>query len=55
MCLNLYNITLIKYYGEKWYEENFLLEHHKEKLKEVYKLLEKEKKEINLNNLNPVF
>ena len=51
MLRNTINITLIKYYGEKWYEENFLLEHHKEKLKEVYKLLEKEKKEINLNNI----
>ena len=51
MLRNTVNITLIKYYGEKWYEEDFLLEHHKEKLKEVYKLLEKEKKEINLNNI----
>ena len=51
MLRNTVNITLIKYYGEKWYEESFLLEHHKEKLKEVYKLLEKEKKEINLNNI----
>ena len=48
---NSINTVLIKYYGEKWYEEEFLLEHHKEKLKDVYKLLEKEKKDINLNNI----
>jgi hypothetical protein len=48
---NSINTVLIKYYGEKWYEEEFLLERHKEKLKDVYKLLEKEKKDINLNNI----
>ena len=48
---NSINSILIKYYGNKWYEEDFLLNKHKETIKDVIDLLKQNKKDINLNNI----
>ena len=48
---NSINSILIKYYGNKWYEEDFLLNKHKEAIKDVIDLLNQTKKDINLNNI----
>ena len=48
---NSINSILIKYYGNKWYEEDFLLNKHKEAIKDVIDLLKQNKKDINLNNI----
>ena len=51
MLRNSVNSILIKYYGNKWYEEDFLLNKHKIAIKEVIDLLKQNKKDINLNNI----
>ena len=51
MLRNSVNAVLIKYYGNKWYEEDFLLNKHKIAIKEVIDLLKQNKKDINLNNI----
>lgn len=51
MLRNSVNSILIKYYGNKWYEEDFLLNKHKEAIKDVIDLLKQNKKDINLNNI----
>ena len=51
MLRNSVNTVLIKYYGNKWYEEDFLLNKHKEVIKDVIDLLNQTKKDINLNNI----
>ena len=51
MLRNSVNAVLIKYYGNKWYKEDFLLNKHKEAIKDVIDLLKQNKKDINLNNI----
>ena len=51
MLRNSVNAVLIKYYGNKWYEEDFLLNKHKVVIKDVIDLLKQNKKDINLNNI----
>ena len=51
MLRNSVNTVLIKYYGNKWYEEDFLLNKHKEAINDVIDLLKQTKKDINLNNI----
>ena len=48
---NSVNVLLMKYYGQKWYDGDFLLEKHKQLICEVKNTLQQDKKEINLNNI----